>query len=326
MTVDTKKESTAKKGETSTNAESTKEAIPDEEVRQESSKAANAAMNAQKKAKDLKEAAAGAGDPDERQKLMEQAIDAQIEAESFGKTAKYLRSGTFQGAAIGTGLGVTPGATLGALTGTLVGGITSTITGGLGFGIGAAAGTLNGPFWNLGELAGKGVRKFTGDLPGWVASAEQKQALERMMGQIQEEDMPDEAELKRLHEEGGAAMPDEGWMASARNMVSSMGGTRKPSAESKQKSNEADGLGSSDSPKGKQAATGDAAQKKDAKGRKRPRKLQSQPDNSNVDSAKSASARKTPRKLETRSTNSDVEQAKTTSQRAQPRKLERKPT
>jgi hypothetical protein len=138
-----------------------KNVVPDKEVRKESSKAANQAISAQRKAKELKQAAAGAGDPDERQKLMEQAIDAQVQAESFGKTAKYMRSGTFQGLAVGTGLGVAPGATLGALTGTLVGGVTSTITGGLGGGIGAAAGAMHGPIWNIGEVAGKGIQVRT---------------------------------------------------------------------------------------------------------------------------------------------------------------------
>lgn len=138
-----------------------KDVVPDEEVRKESSKAANQAISAQRKAQELKQAAAGAGDADERQKLMEQAIDAQIQAESFGKTAKYMRSGTFQGLAVGTGLGVAPGATLGALTGTLVGGVTSTITGGLGGGIGAAAGAIHGPIWNIGEVAGKGIQVRT---------------------------------------------------------------------------------------------------------------------------------------------------------------------
>ncbi|EMD92620.1 hypothetical protein COCC4DRAFT_189994 [Bipolaris maydis ATCC 48331] len=98
-----------------------KPTVSDEEVRQESGKAANAALAAQKKAKELKDAAAAAGDPEEREKLTAEATNAEIEAESFGKTAKYLRSGAFQGMAMGTGLGVAPGATLGAISGTLVG-------------------------------------------------------------------------------------------------------------------------------------------------------------------------------------------------------------
>lgn len=210
-------------------------AISDQEVRQESSKAANAATNAQKKAKELRAAANGAGDPDERQKLLEQAIDKEVEAESFGKTAKYLRSGAFQGMAIGAGLGTAPSASLGALTGTLVGGVTTVITGGLGGGIGAAAGALHGPVVNMGELAGKGIRKVTGDLPGWVASPEQKQALENMVGQVKEQDMPDEEELKKLQEDGGDVAPDEDWMKSAQGTLPSMNKSDDSPSDSKSK-------------------------------------------------------------------------------------------
>ncbi|KAF2818473.1 hypothetical protein CC86DRAFT_337183 [Ophiobolus disseminans] len=254
---------------------SKKKAVSDEEVRQESSKAANASMNAQKKAKELKAAAAGAGDPDERQKLTEQAVNAQIEAESFGKTAKYMRSGAFQGLAVGTGLGVAPGATLGAVTGTLVGGVTSTITGGLGGGIGTAAGALHGPIWNLGEVAGKGVRKFTGKLPAWVVSDEQKQSLEKMIGQVQEEDMPDENELQKLHEEGGSAMPDEGWMTSAKDMVSSLGSGDQPSIPGQQDDGEAQKGEASDA-RHEEPSTHDATTKADTKvrARNKPRKLE----------------------------------------------------
>ncbi|KAH7072232.1 hypothetical protein BKA63DRAFT_65448 [Paraphoma chrysanthemicola] len=306
------------KGEHAPDAESKKEAIPDEDVRQESSKAACAAMNAQERAKELKEAAIGAGSPEERQKLMEQAIDAQIEAESFGKTARYLRSGTFQGAAVGTGIGVAPGATLGALTGTLVGGVTSTITGSLGFGIGAAAGSLHGPFWNLGELAGKGVRKFTGDFPGWAASKEQKQTLEKMIGQVQEEDMPGEAELKRLHEEGGAAVPGEGWMTTTKNLVSSMGTTSKASPSSTQGKDNASKPGQSQKSKNGNAATETSSRKKEPDDRRRPRKLESASDDP------PAGARKKPRKLETRSKDSGAKQTEAKAQTSFPRKLERR--
>jgi hypothetical protein len=160
------KQSDGKQSDGNNGADSKKQAISDEEVKQESSKAANASMNAQKKAKELKAAAAGAGDPEERQKLMEQAIDAQIEAESFGKTAKYMRSGAFQGLAVGTGLGVAPGATLGAITGTLVGGVTSTITGGLGGGIGSLAGAIGGPMVvSAGMVADPGLGTNTSPEP-----------------------------------------------------------------------------------------------------------------------------------------------------------------
>jgi hypothetical protein len=173
--------------------------VSPEDIHAESSKAATSAVSAKQKAKEFREAAAAASDASEREKLTQQAVDAEIEAESFGKTAKYLRSGAFQGAAVGTGLGVAPSATLGALTGTLVGGVTSLITGGLGCGIGAVAGAAHGPMVNLGEAAGKGVSKVTGGwMPDWIASEGQKKALEKMVGQVREEEMPGNEELEKL--------------------------------------------------------------------------------------------------------------------------------
>lgn len=173
----------------------------EEERRKESSKLSQQALAARKKAHELRQAANGAADPDERQKLIEEAINAEIEAESFGKTAKYLQSGTFQGMAVGTGIGVVPGLTLGTLTGTLVGGTVSMITGGVGCAIGAATGAIHGPFWSMGSLAGKGIRKITGDL-GWKATDEQKATLEKMLGQVNEQEPPSEADLTSMAEWG----------------------------------------------------------------------------------------------------------------------------
>ncbi|KAF1829901.1 hypothetical protein BDW02DRAFT_610118 [Decorospora gaudefroyi] len=246
--------------------------VSDEEVRQESGKAADAALAAQKKAKELKDAAAAAGDPEERQKLTEQATNAQIEAESFGKTAKYLRSGAFQGMAMGTGLGVAPGATLGAITGTLVGGISSTLLGGLGAGLGGATGAIHGPFWNMGKVAGKGMKKLTGFLPEWAASEEQKRALEKMVGQANEEDMPGTEELEKFKSEGGGGKVDQCWMDSAKGMMPD----QKEVGEAARTGAQATGGGAdsrssestSDKPSG-----GDTNQKSDGQGRKKPRKL-----------------------------------------------------
>lgn len=172
------------------------------EIRQESSRAAEKALAAQNKANELKEAAKGAGDADERQKLMEQAIDKQIEAESLGKTAKYMRGGAFQGMCVGAGLGTAPGLTLGTLTGTIVGGLTSALLGGLGAGVGGLVGWAHGPFWNVGEVLGKGIRKVTGDLPSWKATEDQKKKLEEMIAQANKEEMPGTKELKSMAKDG----------------------------------------------------------------------------------------------------------------------------
>ena len=173
-----------------------KSSVSEEDVRRESSQIAKQATEAQKKATELMKAATAAGDPEERQKLMEQALEQQIHSKSLGKTAKYLRSGTFQGMAVGAGLGIAPGASLGAISGTLVGGVSSTALGGLGAGVGAATGALHGPFWDVGKGAGKGIQKITENLPRWKATESQKKQLEKMVGQINDQDVPGQDELE----------------------------------------------------------------------------------------------------------------------------------
>ncbi|KIW88794.1 uncharacterized protein Z519_10841 [Cladophialophora bantiana CBS 173.52] len=138
------------------NASSTptsKPAIPEHEVKQSSSVSAQLALEAAKKAYELRQAAYAAGDPHAREEILAKAINKEIEAESFGKAAKYTRSGAFQGLAAGAGLGIQPGVTLGKLTGALVGGVVSSAGALLGGGIGSAYGAVSGPFWDLGQMA-----------------------------------------------------------------------------------------------------------------------------------------------------------------------------
>lgn len=188
---------------------SNKSGVSDEDVRKESSQIAKQATKAQKKATELMKAAAAAGDPEERQKLMEQALEQQIQSKSLGKTAKYLRSGAFQGMAVGAGLGIAPGASLGAISGTLVGGVSSIALGGLGAGIGAATGSLHGPFWDIGEGMTKGIQKMTEDLPGWKATDTQKEQLEKMISQINEQNAPGPDELENWTNESSSERQKE---------------------------------------------------------------------------------------------------------------------
>jgi hypothetical protein len=212
----------------------------DEDRKKESSKAAQQAQEAGKKAHELTQAAAGAGDPEERQKLLNQALEKEIEAESFGKTAKYLQSGSFQGMAAGTGLGVIPGVSLGTITGALVGGLTSTITGGLGAAIGTAVGTAHGPFFKLSDMAGSAIRKVTGDIPGWEATEDQQKALEKMLGQVKETDRPSDDELSAISQGGGeiqqagsAPGGSQSWSEYAASYVPSFGGGQDDGSEKK---------------------------------------------------------------------------------------------
>ena len=118
--------------------------IPDHEIKQNSGVSASMALQAMQKAWELRQAANAAGDPDAREEILAKAINKEIEAESFGKAAKYTRSGTFQGLAAGAGLGVQPGVTLGKLTGALVGGVVSTVTGLLAGGLAYLGGGTKG--------------------------------------------------------------------------------------------------------------------------------------------------------------------------------------
>ena len=179
--------------------------------KEETSKAAKSAMEAQSQAKELTQAAAGAGDPDERQRLLNEALQKEVEAESFGKTAKYLNTGAFQGLIAGTGLGSGIGVGLGTLTGSLVGGTTGVLTGGLGAGIGAGVGAMHGPFFKMGNVMGEGIKKITGNLPGWKATEEQKQALEKMVNGVKEQDRPKDDELTQLAGGGGEVAAGKGY-------------------------------------------------------------------------------------------------------------------
>lgn len=173
----------------------------EEERRQESVKAAKQAQELQRQSQELTQAAMAAGDPEERQRLLSEALNKSIESESFGKTAKYLQSGTFQGLLAGTSPGVIAGGSLGTLTGTLVGGVVTLIVGGLGGAIGSAVGYFHGPFFKLGDLAGSAMNKLTGNI-GWKATDEQKQVLEKMINGVNETERPTDDELKSLGQGG----------------------------------------------------------------------------------------------------------------------------
>merc|ERR1711939_1092781 len=95
--------------------------IPEQEVKQNAGITASMALQAGQKAWELRQAAHGAGDAKAREDILAKAVNKEIEAESFGKAAKYTQSGTFQGLAAGAGLGVKPGVTLGKVTGAIVG-------------------------------------------------------------------------------------------------------------------------------------------------------------------------------------------------------------
>jgi hypothetical protein len=193
--------------------------IPERDIKQNSGVSASMALQATQKAWDLRQAANAAGDPNAREEILAKAINKEIEAESFGKAAKYTQSGAFQGLAAGAGLGVQPGVTLGKITGALVGGTVSTVTGLLGGGIGSVYGAMNGPMWNLGEMASHGVRGVIGDFPNWKSTPSQKKALEKMVMQTKETQAPSKEELEKMKAEAPDDMP-QSWSQSVKDMTS----------------------------------------------------------------------------------------------------------
>ncbi|KAE9966364.1 hypothetical protein BLS_006640 [Venturia inaequalis] len=192
------------------------QAIPEHEIKQNSG--GNLALQAAQKAWELRQAANAAGDPNAREEILAKAINKEIEAESFGKAAKYTQSGAFQGLAAGAGLGVQPGVTLGKVTGAIVGGSVATVTGLLGAGVGSVYGALNGPMWNLGEMASKGVRGVVGDFPNWNSTPSQRKALEKMVMQSKETQAPTKEELERMKAEAPDDMP-RSWSQSTNDMT-----------------------------------------------------------------------------------------------------------
>jgi hypothetical protein len=129
----------------------------------------------------------------------------------------------------------------------------------------------------------------TGNLPGWKATEEQKKTLEKMIGQIKEEDMPDEKELEAMKKE----IPNDqlsSWTESAKSAM--------PSMSSKPSSNKSNDQEPHKSTSTQQKSSG---QKTDAN-RKQPRKLEVRSTGSNKQPTEPAKAKKKqPKKLEKRS-------------------------
>lgn len=322
--------------------DSNKHGVSEEDARKESSKVAKQASEAQKKATELMGAAAAAGDPEERQKLMEEALEQQIQSKSLGKTAKYLRSGTFQGMAIGAGLGIAPGASLGTISGALVGGVTSTALGGLGAGIGAATGALHGPFWDMSKGASKGIQKITGNIPGWKATESQKKQLEKMVGQINEQDAPGNDELESWTNEGASEDQKEAMekAKAALPSIPSAGGSKdsEKTGKSENEESQAQEQHAEESPKGKDAEESDSKKKtSESEGNQKneeepvtggkvdPAQDQPQGAQSNYRDAAiqtEEEGRKKPRKLQVKSESDSTQSRQPSGTRKQPRKLE----
>ncbi|KAF7514315.1 hypothetical protein GJ744_000085 [Endocarpon pusillum] len=124
--------------------------LSEDERLMQAAQVAKAADSAQRMVDSLKSKAALLTDPKERERVLSEMYDHEIEAKGLSKKARILKSGTFQGAAGGAGIGAATGIGVGTLVGTLVGTVASVPTTALGGLVGAGTGAIHGPWIKLG--------------------------------------------------------------------------------------------------------------------------------------------------------------------------------
>ncbi|EMC95458.1 hypothetical protein BAUCODRAFT_542272 [Baudoinia panamericana UAMH 10762] len=128
----------------------------------------------------LKDMAMKALNPAERQKMMQEAYDKELEANGKSKWASRLTSGPWQGGMGGAGIGGGVGMGLGTVVGTVVGGVVSLPTTALGGLVGAGVGGITGPFVKLDQKKAKEVEareRAKGKSDEEVAEAVKKEAV-----------------------------------------------------------------------------------------------------------------------------------------------------
>ncbi|KXL41952.1 hypothetical protein M433DRAFT_338546 [Acidomyces richmondensis BFW] len=103
------------------------------------------------KASALKDKAEKCLNPKERQRMLQEAYDREIEAHGQSKIARRMQSGVWQGGIGGAGIGGGVGVGLGTVVGTLVGGVVSVPTTALGGLVGMGVGGIHGPFIKLNQ-------------------------------------------------------------------------------------------------------------------------------------------------------------------------------
>lgn len=124
--------------------------LPDREQLLKAVESAQAAQKAQSTANDLMSKAKQMTDSTQREKILREAYDKEIEANGHSKMAQRLQSGTWQGLGFGGGIGAATGLGIGAGLGTLLGAITAVPATGIGMLVGSATGAIHGPWIKLG--------------------------------------------------------------------------------------------------------------------------------------------------------------------------------
>ena len=115
---------------------------------QKAQKATSAAVTLRDKAKAMTSST-------QREKMLKEAFDKEMEANGHSKMAKRLQSGSWQGFGFGGGIGAATGLGLGSGIGILLGAITAVPATGIGMLVGTGVGAIHGPFVKLGGKDGK---------------------------------------------------------------------------------------------------------------------------------------------------------------------------
>ena len=137
--------------------------LPEKDRLAQAAQASSAASTASSLVDSLRSKAALLTDPKQRQRVLTEAYNHEIEARGLSKKARILSSGTFQGAAGGAGIGAATGVGVGTAVGTLVGTVTSvptTLVGGL---VGAGTGAIKGPWIKFPGGGGDGGKEEEGE-------------------------------------------------------------------------------------------------------------------------------------------------------------------
>ncbi|KIW28754.1 uncharacterized protein PV07_04628 [Cladophialophora immunda] len=138
------------------------------------------AQKAQSTANDLKSRAMALTDSKQREKLLKEAFDKEVEAHGHSKMARRMQSGTWQGFGFGGGIGAATGLGIGAGVGTVLGAIAAVPTTGLGMLIGSGVGAIHGPWIKLGEKE----EKFEDADPEKVVEALEQEVNQKNMSEV----------------------------------------------------------------------------------------------------------------------------------------------
>lgn len=159
------------------------EGLPDREQLVQAVEAAQKAHKAQTAATSLRDKAKRLTNAKERERMLQEAYDAEIEANGYSKMAKRLQSGTWQGGGIGGGIGAGVGLGLGTVVGTLVGGVAAIPTTGLGILAGATAGAIHGPFI---KVPGGGEKRIEDAQPEEIVDVIEQEQNGQRRAQLEE--------------------------------------------------------------------------------------------------------------------------------------------